>query len=114
MKSRIFLGYKISRKIIPTINMLKSTIGGDSRYFNWVSGNNLHLTLLFIGLQHNKDIDDINKRITKVLRTVNNFHYQIEGTGVFSKNQRILEKSFKNPGNHKIFKNTPKIVSASN
>ena len=86
MSSRLFLGYRISRKIIPTINILKSTIGKDSKNFNWVSGNNLHLTLLFIGSQNEGNLSDIISRITKVLKEVKNFKFQVEGTGSFSNN----------------------------
>ena len=55
MNRRLFLGYKIPRKIIDTIIMARSTLGDNQKFYNWVSGNNLHLTLLFLG---NTDIVD--------------------------------------------------------
>ena len=50
MNRRIFLGYKIPRKIIDTIIMARTTLGDNQKFYNWVSGNNLHLTLLFLGI----------------------------------------------------------------
>ena len=49
MNRRLFLGYKIPRKIIDTILMARTTLGDKQKFYNWVSGNNLHLTLLFLG-----------------------------------------------------------------
>ena len=51
MKSQLFLGFKIPRQIIRTINMVRTTLEREQKYYNWVSGNNLHLTLLFLGNQ---------------------------------------------------------------
>ena len=60
MSRRLFLGYKIPRKIIDTIIMARTTLGHNQKFYNWVSGNNLHLTLLFLGIT---DIVDDEKLI---------------------------------------------------
>ena len=48
---KLFIGFRIPRKIIDIISMLRSTFEKDEKYYNWVSGNNLHMTLLFLGSQ---------------------------------------------------------------
>ena len=68
MNRRLFLGYKIPRKIIDTILMARTTLGDNQKFYNWVSGNNLHLTLLFFGntdLDDEKLCSDINTLISK-------------------------------------------------
>ena len=53
--------------------MVKSTLNKEANCFNWSSGNNLHLTLLFIGLENSfvTDMSDwpnhlfIDKRIVE-------------------------------------------------
>ena len=66
MNRRLFLGYKIPRKIIDTIIMARTTLGDKQKFYNWVSGNNLHLTLLFLGsidqVDNDKLFDNINTR----------------------------------------------------
>ena len=86
MNSKLLLGYRISRKIIPTINMLKSTLD-NNRYYNWVSGNNLHLTLLFLGNQEEREIINIINLIEYIIKSYNNFFFQVTGTGTFGRNQ---------------------------
>ena len=68
MKSRLFIGYKIPRKIIETIEMTRSTLDDSQKYFNWVSGNNLHLTLLFLGDHPQESISDISSKIDSVIK----------------------------------------------
>ena len=65
MKKKIFVGIKIPRTIINTINMVKTTII-EQNYYNWSSGNNLHITTLFIGYQNESKIDSIKKNISQV------------------------------------------------
>ena len=86
MDKRLFIGFKVSRKIIDIINMLKSTLIDKERYYNWVSGNNLHVTLLFLGSQKVNQIDEISKKIYCVANQFNNFNILIKGTGAFFKN----------------------------
>tara|TARA_Y100000588_G_C14251878_1_gene923797 strand:- start:1453 stop:2016 length:564 start_codon:yes stop_codon:yes gene_type:complete len=88
MDKRLFIGFKISRKIIDIINMLRSTLPDGNRYYNWASGNNLHLTLLFLGSQPENQIENICNRVEKNISQFNDFHIEISGTGAFSKNQQ--------------------------
>tara|TARA_B100000959_G_C14893413_1_gene587738 strand:+ start:468 stop:1031 length:564 start_codon:yes stop_codon:yes gene_type:complete len=85
MKRKIFIGFKVPRKIIDTISMVRSTINKDDRFFNWSSGNNLHLTLLFLGSQDISTIDKISSASKKVFSNFNNFEITIDGTGTFFK-----------------------------
>ena len=86
MDKRLFIGFKVPRKIIDVINMLRSTLIDKERYYNWVSGNNLHLTLLFLGSQGINQIDSISKKVGIVANQFNDFNIQVRGTGTFFKN----------------------------
>ena len=86
MKNRLFIGFKVSRKIINVIDMVRSTLIDKERYYNWLSGNNLHITLLFLDSQNSQDIDEISSSIQKVSEEFNDFNIRVSGTGSFSKN----------------------------
>ena len=88
MNKRLFIGFKVPRKIIDIINMLRSTLIHQEKYYNWVSGNNLHLTLLYLGSQESNQIDRITDRINKVSKEFSDFTIEIKGTGAFYKNQK--------------------------
>lgn len=100
MKKKIFVGIKIPRAIINTINMVKTTIV-EQNYYNWSSGNNLHITALFIGYQNEPEIESIKKKISQVISKIKQFEIFIEGTGVFSKNynNQILWLGIKDKNN---------------
>ena len=87
MKSQLFIGFKIPRQIIRTINMVRTTLEREQKYYNWVSGNNLHLTLLFLGNQEQNKINDLSQIINVVLKDFNDFSFSVNGTGTFSNNQ---------------------------
>ena len=90
MKSRLFIGYKIPRTIIETIAMTRSTLDDNQKYFNWVSGNNLHLTLLFLGDHKLDAIDEMSSRIGGVINQFRDFTVSINGTGSFGNSNQIL------------------------
>jgi len=84
MSRKIFIGFRIPRKVIDTISMIRSTLNRDDKFFNWSSGNNLHLTLLFLGFKKSSSIKEISNISKKVLSDFNSFNISIEGTGIFS------------------------------
>tara|TARA_B100000131_G_C17930583_1_gene538134 strand:+ start:251 stop:814 length:564 start_codon:yes stop_codon:yes gene_type:complete len=84
MSRKLFIGFRIPRKTIDTISMIRSTLNKDDKLFNWSSGNNLHLTLLFIGFEGSSNIKEISDISKKVLSDFNSFNISIEGTGIFS------------------------------
>lgn len=85
MDKRLFIAFKVPRKIIDIINMLRSTLIDNERYYNWVSGNNLHLTFLFLGSTSADEVENISTRIEKVSNQFCDFHIEIKGTGAFLK-----------------------------
>jgi len=87
MSRRFFLGFKIPRSIIETIDMIKTTFGDSQQNFKWVSGNNLHLTLLFLGEQETDQIPNTIKIIEKTLQNYSDFLFSIHGTGTFSEDK---------------------------
>ena len=90
MNRRLFLGYKIPRKIIDTILMARTTLGDKQKFYNWVSGNNLHLTLLFLGSIDQIDNDKLFDDINSVISEYNDFSISINGTGTFGNENQIL------------------------
>ena len=90
MKSRLFIGYKIPRKIIEIIDMTRSTLDDSQKYFNWVSGNNLHLTLLFLGDHPQESISNISSKIDSTIKQFRDFSFTIDGTGSFGINNQVL------------------------
>ena len=90
MSSRLFIGFKIPRKIIEIISMVKSTLGDNQKSYNWVSGNNLHLTLLFLGNHDPNKIDNISEKIDKTINQFRDFTISVNGTGSFGNNNQIL------------------------
>ena len=86
MSRRIFIGCKLPRKIIPIVGMMQSTIVDINKSYRWVSGNNLHLTILFLGNQEDAVLDDIVKQLELIISKSHKFTIKIDGTGVFSKN----------------------------
>ena len=62
--------------------MISSTIETKYNRIKWVSGTNLHITLLYLGNINNNSINKIIDRINKVT-LVNKIEISIEGTGVY-------------------------------
>ena len=90
MDSRLFIGFKIPRKIIEIIAMVRSTLGDNQKSYNWVSGNNLHLTLLFLGNYDADKTDNLSKKINETIDEFRDFTISINGTGSFGNNNQIL------------------------
>ena len=90
MGSRLFVGFKIPRKIIEIITMVSSTLNNDQKFYNWVSGNNLHLTLLFLGNHEVDQIDNLSEKINSTMNEFRDFIVSINGTGSFGNKNQIL------------------------
>tara|TARA_X000001036_G_scaffold177228_1_gene167736 strand:- start:953 stop:1519 length:567 start_codon:yes stop_codon:yes gene_type:complete len=90
MESRLFIGYKVPRTIIETIAMTRSTLNDVQKNFNWVSGNNLHLTLLFLGDHKTDSITGISSSIEATISQFSDFTVSIDGTGTFGNNNQVL------------------------
>ena len=90
MNSRFFIAFKIPRKIIEIITMLRSTVDSGQKAYDWVSGNNLHLTLLFLGNYKIDDIDIFSEKIKDTMNEFRDFKISINGTGSFGDRDQIL------------------------
>ena len=90
MGSRLFVGFKIPRKIIEIITMVRSTLNNNQKFYNWVSGNNLHLTLLFLGNHEIDQIDNLSEKIDSTMNEFGDFTISINGTGSFGNKNQIL------------------------
>jgi len=90
MESRLFIGFKVPRKIIEIITMVRSTLNNDQKFYNWASGNNLHLTLLFLGNHGVDQIDNLSEKIDSTMNEFGDFTISINGTGSFGNKNQIL------------------------
>ena len=88
---RVFIGIPIGRKIKSILPIVKSAVNCNPNYIKWISPENIHLTLSFLGNIRVKDthhlIESLEKKITS-----NDFQLTITGTGVFpsSKSPKVL------------------------
>ena len=46
---RLFIGIKVSPKVKSVVSLLRTTVKSESGDIRWIYGNNLHLTLSFLG-----------------------------------------------------------------
>ena len=87
---RLFIGIPVSEevkeKIKPVVKALQET--GNS--FNFVSLNNLHLTLKFLGEVEEKKIPEIMEIIGKVARKQASFEISLQDMGTFP-NKRMIK-----------------------
>ena len=89
---RLFIGVKLPRKISETFFFVRSTAFNYDKCFTWSSGNNSHITLLFLGSVNKDMIEQIIKRIQLCLVNENKLKISISHTGAFpnEQNPRVL------------------------
>ena len=90
-EKRVFIGIPLGRKIKSILPIVKSAVNCNPNYIKWITPENIHLTLLFLGNITNKDLSLLIQSIKKKI-TSNNFELTITGTGVFpsSKLPKVL------------------------
>ncbi len=88
---RLFIGIKVSPKVKSVVSLLRTTVKSESGDIRWIYGNNLHLTLSFLGDVAEDKISELIKEIEQVI-DYSAFKMSIEGTGIFpnEKSLRIL------------------------
>ena len=82
LEKRLFIGIPVSRKILPKLRDIQSSIVHIPGQIRWVPPEKFHMTLSFLG---NVPFDDIPKLITDLENVLdyNHFSTSIEKTGVF-------------------------------
>ncbi len=84
---RIFIAIKIKpgNILVDTFNTLKDLMKNDRIW--WVSLENMHLTLKFIGDLEEEKIEILKEELCKI-SSVDNFKVQIKGIKIFIKNRK--------------------------
>ncbi len=84
---RIFIGFPIPREISTRIHMLETLVTAPTDSIRWVTGNNLHITLLFLGNIPDANVENV-KSCLHNLEAVSEFELSIENTGVFPQSDK--------------------------
>lgn len=81
---RLFVAIKInpSGELFEAISVLKEQLSKEK--INWVRPENLHLTLLFIGLVSEDEVQFIKSALRKIVNK-KTFSFKIEGVGSYGK-----------------------------
>lgn len=80
---RTFIAIKIipERKLLDVFSTLKKTLGGEE--ISWVSENNLHLTLRFLGETSHDQATEIIKLLEITCEHFYPFQFELKGLGFF-------------------------------
>ncbi len=84
---RTFIAIDIpaSKEIEECLNILSTRLAGEK--IKWISYNNLHLTLKFLGDTEDKSISGIKSKLSEITKNIAAFPITIRNAGVF-KNMR--------------------------
>lgn len=109
---RLFIGCKLSRDILGKSLEIQEGIKKLDPDVKWVSDENIHLTLKFLGHIKSEIIEDISRKLQVIARNHDSFDLSVEGVGVFprlsnpkviwigsgegSDKLRLLEKNIEN------------------
>lgn len=87
MSKRLFIGIPISGKIKEKIKPLYAKLKETGAELNFVSWDNLHLTLKFLGNVQEDQIEEIKKRLAAI--KPEKFILKFKGVGAFPDNEQI-------------------------
>jgi len=95
---RTFVAIKIvpEKKLLDVFSTLKKALAGEA--VGWVSENNLHLTLRFIGETSQEQVTEIIQQLESVCEHFQPFQFELKGVGFFkSRNHpRVLFLNIEN------------------
>ncbi len=83
MDIRCFIAVDIPDSIKKDINDLVEFLKKHDADIKWVSADNLHITLKFLGNTREKLITEIRDKISMVVKSYRPFNIKIKSTGVF-------------------------------
>jgi len=89
MEKKLFIGIKIvpSKKLIAIYQELKTDL--DNEKIKWVTPENLHITLKFLGSTPDIQIPEVKKAIKEISDHFKPFNFGIKGLGCFTKGGKI-------------------------
>ena len=91
-KIRAFLAAPISDEVRGFLEKIISKMKRRTIDWRWVNYKNLHITLKFLGYCGNKQILDIQRTVSKCIKNIQPFSYELSGLGVFpnKRSARVL------------------------
>jgi len=107
-KIRAFLAAPISDEVRDYLEKIILKMKRKSIDWRWVNYENLHITLKFLGYCDNEQILDIQRTISKCIKNIQPFSYELSGLGAFSneRSARVLWAGIKDEEKYfiKIYK----------
>ncbi|MBI4983517.1 RNA 2',3'-cyclic phosphodiesterase [Candidatus Woesearchaeota archaeon] len=80
---RLFIGVPVSGETKSRVKALIESLSKTGNDFKWVSPENLHFTLKFLGEVENKKINDIIHKLTDLSQTHERFLLKVGKVGMF-------------------------------
>ncbi|MFH1454078.1 MAG: RNA 2',3'-cyclic phosphodiesterase [Armatimonadota bacterium] len=89
---RLFIACKLSKEILEKVSAIMEKCKNLDLDAKWVTVENLHLTLKFLGAVEPELLEKITKKLQTASRELTCFDLDIEGVGVFPRtgNPRVL------------------------
>jgi len=107
-KIRAFIAAPISEETRGHLNKIIKEIKRKTSDWRWITLENLHITLKFLGYCNNDQILDVQRTISKCIESIEPFSYELGNLGAFQneRNARVLWAGIKDEGKNfiKIYK----------
>ena len=85
---RTFISVPVPNSVKNVKQMLTSTCEDEKVDIRWVKHNNLHITLHFLGYTPEKEIPQLKKMLSKIIKSQKAFDLTISKTGKFPDNDK--------------------------
>ena len=83
MGLRCFIAVELPEELKKNIYVYMEKLKATTADVKWISPENLHLTLKFLGNTQEELLKDINKRLISLAKAHDRFSLQVSGAGVF-------------------------------
>ena len=80
---RTFFGFKLPREVSSTASVLRTLVHDPKNAVRWVKGENIHLTVRFLGATPKTVIPELETALRERLKDVFAMTAYVDGTGVF-------------------------------
>lgn len=87
-RTRTFIALDPGKAIRESIGVLQEKLAQTGAEVKWVEPENLHVTLLFLGEVHERDLLGVCRAVTKVANEFPPITLSVEGTGCFPNARR--------------------------
>lgn len=85
---RIFFAIELPREVKGELSRLQAELKSPNLSAKWVSPENIHLTIKFLGSVDSGKIAEIKRSLKQCLKDEKNFSFRLNGLGVFPSSSR--------------------------